>query len=1069
MKQILDGNIAASNIAYLFSEMCMIYPITPSSPMASNIDKLRVINKKNLFNTNVDVIEMQSEAGVAGALHGALITGSLATTFTSSQGLLLMIPNMYKIAGEMLPCVIHVASRSLSTHALSIFGDHQDIYAVSNTGFNILASTNVFECLYNAALAHLCAIKSSLPFLHFFDGFRTSHEINTIENYDEQHFKKFLSSIIDKEALNNFKLNALKPGRTIQKGLANNEDVYFQITEGKNQDYQKVVQNVKYYMNLLNDYFKVNIKPFNYYGDEHASNIIVAMGSINDTIKLVVNDLNKQNKKVGLIEVHLYRPFDKKSFIEILPKSVKNIAVLDRTKCHGSVGEPLYLDVCATLKNKNINIVGGRYGLSSKNTSPKEIKSVYDMLEKELKESFTIGINDDITNLSLEIKNDYNLNLNAKELKIYGYGSDGMVSASKDILKIVGHSLNKYVQGYFKYDSHKSGGLTVSHLRISDDIINAPFYVENPSIVVVTKLKYLNRFNTLEKITQNGILIINTNKDFDYLNKYINNNTKRIINEKNIKVITINADEIANQNNISGKISKIIEALILKELNINDYQKYMIKSIEDKFKTKGQDIVIANINSIKDISSQTKIITEKFTVEKVENKNKDIFETINSDEGDKLPVSSLLPLKNGSFVGAMSKLEKRSISKQVPKWDKNKCIECNQCSFICPHAVIRPFKLNDNHKYASIAKDSITKDGKFIISISEKDCTGCGLCIKHCPTKCLSFGNLEETNQAIADDLFNNYENPKNDNIYNVRNSQFIKPGFEFSGACAGCGETSYIKLLTQLFKDKLIIANATGCSSIYGGSLPNTPYSVPWASSLFEDNAEFGYGMDLSLKRQYDEKKHTTWVIGGDGWAYDIGFGGIDHILSSNDNINILVLDTEVYSNTGGQMSKSTRMSAVAEFAEMGKRTHKKDLFKIAMTYPNVYVASISLGANYNQTLQSFKEAEEHDGPSIIIAYSPCVEQGIKGGMSNAIDEQKLAVECGYILLMRYNPKLKQLKMDSKEPDFSKFEQFLNNEVRYNALKIKDAKLAENLFDKIKENEIEKYKYYKKLSEENI
>ena len=1109
MKKIVDGNNACSRTAYLFSELCSIYPITPSSPMASNIDNLRSTGLKNLYNDIPKVIEMQSEAGAAGTFHGALLSGSLASTFTASQGLLLMIPNMYKIAGECLPGVIHVASRTLATHALSIFGDHQDIYATRNTGFCMLSSTNVEDASLLSAVAHLSSIEGSLPFVHFFDGFRTSHEINTINEYPDTEFLK----LINFNKINEYKSRVLNGENKVQYGMAENEDIYFQSVEARNSLYNEMPDIVNDYMEKINEFSNKDYKPFNYYGCADAENVIVAMGSVVDTIKLVVDKLNKMGKKVGVINVHLYRPFSKKYFMNVLPKSVKNIAVLDRTKEPGSSGEPLYLDVLSILNNQGINIVGGRYGLSSKDTTPSQINAVYNMLETELKNNFTIGIKDDVTCLSLDdIQID--VDLGADEIKVYGFGSDGMVSASKDILKIFGK--DKYVQGYFEYDSKKSGGVTVSNLRISDNVINAPYYVTSPKLVVVTKDEYFTKFNMLDNIKDNGILLINTIKNEQEINELISDHDKEIINNRNIKVYYINATKIAYECNIKGKINKIMEMVILNLFGLNNSKDILENGIRKIFKTKGEDIINNNILALEKSLDELKVVEKVEVINNdKEEKNLNIIEKINKRMGNTLTVSELKEYSSGKFPGGLSKTEKRGVSDLVPVWDKSKCIECNQCSFVCPHAVIRPLLIDE------AGKDSITdKEKKFYLAISEKDCTSCGLCINTCPTHALEFskGNVENLN--IVNKYFDTHENNCNLNKFTVKGSQFNHSKFEFSGACAGCGETNYIKLLTQLFGDKLVIANATGCSSIYGGSAPSTPYSIPWANSLFEDNAEFAYGIynsyklkrerimniinesidsvDSDTKKLYQEylsnvddfdktnevmnklknkdipkdlkdiltyiPARSVWAIGGDGWAYDIGFGGIDHVLSSGENINILVLDSEVYSNTGGQASKSSRIGQVAEFADLGKKTTKKDLFKIAMNYPNCYVASVSYGANFMQTIKALKEAEEHNGPSIVIAYSPCVEHGIKGGMTNSISEGKKAVEVGYTLLMRYNPIEDKLYMDSKEPDFDKYQEYLDNEVRFNALKIKDETLAKELLTRQKDAAIKRYNYFKKL-----
>lgn len=1110
MKKQVDGNTACSRVAYLFSEICSIYPITPSSTMASNVDYLTNTDLKNIYGSKPKVIEMQSEAGAAGTMHGALLSGSLASTFTASQGLLLMIPNMYKIAGECLPGVIHVAARTIATHALSIFGDHSDIYATRNTGFCMLSSSNVSDAQNLAAVAHLSAIKGSLPFVHFFDGFRTSHELNTIEAIKDEELIK----LVPWKELNEFKNKSLNVGCGHQYGMAENEDIYFQSVEARNELYNKMPDIVNDYMERINEIMHTDYKPFNYYGDPYAKNIIVAMGSVTDTIKLVVDDLNKKGEKVGLINVHLYRPFSLKYLLNVLPTTVENIAVLDRTKEAGSIGEPLYLDLVSALQYKNINIVGGRFGLASKNTTPKQIYSVYKMLDSELKNNFTIGINDDVTNLSLE-EYDYELDINVDEIKIFGFGSDGMVSASKELLKIIAEDDN-YVQGYFEYDSKKSGGVTVSHLRYSDNPINAPFYVTNPSIVVVTKEEYFHKFDCLNDIKENGILLINTSKKNEELNEFLPNVVKEIINTKNITVYYIDASKISIENNISGKINKIMEAIILKLLNISNGYEKIQELIRKTFITKGEDIVNNNLKALRDSLDNLNVLSNVTILEEQVKLKKNIFECINSRMGNDLKVSELVPYRNGAFPWDLTKYEKRNTSYLVPVWDIEKCIECGQCNIVCPHGVIRPIVNKDG-----VGKDLLgNKEYKYYLSISEKDCTGCGLCIKSCPTNALSFGNGSEENREVVEKYFDTHKNPEIINKFTMKGASLEKSKFNFSGACAGCGETSYIKLLTQLYGDELVIANATGCSSIYGGSAPSTPYSIPWANSLFEDNAEFALGIHVSYKQKRERIKiimeesinsvteevknifnkwldnmedaritmevknelidkeipnelkdlidyipsRVVWAIGGDGWAYDIGFGGLDHVMSQNENVKCLILDTEVYSNTGGQASKSSKIGAVAEFADFGKKTYKKDLFRIAMSYPNCYVASISLGSNIMHTIKIMKEAMEHNGPAIIIAYSPCVEHGIKNGMSCSMSEGKLAVDVGYTLLMHYKPEEEKLYIDSKEPDFERYEEFLNNEVRFKALKIKDELLAKELLNLQKENAIKRYNYYKKL-----
>lgn len=1112
MKCIIDGNKACSKVAYLMSEVLSIYPITPSSPMASEANNLIVKNKKNLYNETPLLMEMQSEAGAAGAMHGALISGSLASTFTASQGLLLMIPNMYKMAGEMLPGVIHVASRTVATHALSIFGDHSDIYATEKTGFCMLASNNVEEANHLAAVAHLSAIKGSLPFLHFFDGFRTSHEINVADLLSDEDILK----LIDYDSLKKFKESTLNSDSKIQKGLAFNEDVYFQTMEAKNLDYLKIPDIVNYYMEKINEIKNTNYMPFNYYGASDAENIIIAMGSVIDTCKIVVDNLNKNGKKTGVISVHLLRPFSKDYLLKVLPNTVKNIAVLDRTKESGSVGEPLYLDVLSTLKDKNVNIVGGRYGLSSKDTTPDDIAAIYKMLDEKLKNNFTISIVDDLTNLSLE-KEKIDIDLNCDEIKIYGFGSDGMVSASKDILQILYDNEKLYVEGYFSYDSKKSGGVTVSHLRYGKEKILAPYYVMNPKLIVVTKDAYFSKFKMIDNIKENGILLVNTNKN---LNDILTNHDKKIILDRNIKVFKTDADKVSNLYNIPGKINKIMETIILTLLNVKEANFLVLNNLKIVLKNKGSEIIDNNVKAVEkalESLEEEEIVIGKDILSKPAT---NIFDMINNRMGDTLTVNDVKSLKNGSVIYDLSKYEKRDIADVVPSWNSEKCIECGICSLVCPHAVIRPI-LNKDEK---LKKDSITKKGyKYQIVISERDCTSCGLCILSCPTKALEKKKKDYENDYFVEKYFDNYENEELFPPFTIKGSQLRKPCFSFSGACQGCGETPYIKLLTQLFQQELMIANATGCSSIYGGSLPETPYSINWANSLFEDNAEFAMGMLLSDKEKKEKIKsiintsmnsvnknvrelyetylkniddykitkevkeklkeeeipsdlkdylpymphNSIWAVGGDGWAYDIGFSGIDHVLSSGEDINILVLDTEVYSNTGGQASKSSRLGQVAEFANLGKETRKKDLFKIALCYPNCYVAEVSLGADYNQTIKAFKEAHEHKGPSIIICYSPCVEHGIKNGMINSISEEKKAVKCGYTMLMRYLPSEEKLYIDSKEPDFTEYIDFLSNERRFKTLMEKDQVRAEALLNEQVNDAKRRYSYYKKLSED--
>ena len=1108
MKQIItDGNEACANASYNFTEVAGIYPITPSSPMPEALDKWANDGKENIFGNTVKVIEMQSEAGAIGMVHGSLQAGMLTSTYTSSQGLLLMIPNMYKIAGEMLPCTMHVAARSLATHALSIFGDHQDIYATRSTGFCMLASSSVQDAYYLSLIAHLSAIKSSLPFMHFFDGFRTSHELSKINILEQEGIK----NLIDKEALNKFRQKALNIHNPVTRGTNQNGDIYFQITEARNKYYDKAVDNVIFYMNQINKLSKTDYKPFNYYGNKNAEKVIVAMGSVCQTIKETIDYLKG---KIGLIEVHLYRPFSTKHLLNVLPKTVQKIAVLDRTKETGS-GEPLYLDIVEALKDKNIEIVGGRYGLSSKDTTPGMIKAVFDMLDKP-KNNFTIGIEDDVTNLSLPYKE---LDIsNSLEYLIYGYGSDGMVSASKSIIEIAGEE-GKYVQGYFEYDSKKSGGVTVSHLRFSDNPIKSSYFVKTPKLIVISKDTYLDEFDAITNIEKNGKLIINTNKDEKELLKALNPYKKTLL-EKNIKVYIINANALAESIGLGRKISMIMESAIISLMDFIDYQKALLKIkefIKTKFIKRGPKVVDANIQGIKKAKEYLKEITLDKETSTLEFKTENIYETISKREGDNLKVSDFNGMIDGTVKHTLPPV--KAISDVVPKWNSEACIQCGMCSLVCPHGVIRTF-LVDEKEYKTLPESIKSKcvpaispkNYYFVIGIAKDKCTGCGVCIKTCPGK-KGIKALTSQDYAYDDEFDYLLKNIKEKDLFkgSIKGTQLKMPKFAFHGACAGCGQTAYIKLLTQMFGENLIIANATGCSSIYGASMPTVPYEIPWANSLFEDNAEFGYGIlkgyehgreqihaymekekdplfemwlnnynDFEVtKKVYESinyKKHpaleeyknyiikpSIWAIGGDGWAYDIGFSGIDHILSSGDNINILVLDSQVYSNTGGQASKATPKGAISKFASHGKQGIKKDLARIAMCYPNVYVAQISLGANMVQTIKAFEEAEKHNGPSIIIAYTPCISHGIIGGMGESINIESLATKCGYFPIFRYDGE--NFNLDCS-PDFDLYNEFLNKQTRYAALDEINPSKAKELLIQNKENAMKRYNYYKNLSE---
>ena len=1120
-QKIMDGNSACSYVSYNFTEVAGIYPITPASTMAEKVDEYSASGKTNMFGDVVKVVEMQSEAGAIGMVHGLLQNGVLATTYTASQGLLLMIPNMYKIAGELLPCVINVAARTVATHALSIMGDHSDIYSTRQTGFAILASSSVQQVMDLTGVSYLSAIKGRVPFINFFDGFRTSHEYNKINVIDNEIFKE----LIDYKALENFRKNSLDIDNPTTRGTNQGDMVYFEAVEARNKYYENLVDVVNDYMEKINKKINTNYKPFNYYGDTNAKKVIVAMGSVCETIKEVISE----EKGLGLIEVHLYRPFSDKYFLNALPKSVKKIAVLDRTKEPGSNGEPLYLDVVEIIKKHNlkIEVVGGRYGLSSKNTTKNDIDAVYKYLDNKVLKTFTIGINDDVNNISLAPTNKV-FKSNSKEVLIYGYGSDGMVTTSKNILTLIGEKTPSYVQGYFEYDSKKSGGVTKSHLRFSKQIINSPYYVINPYMVVCSKDSYLKKYDVLKNIKENGIFLLNTEKDVNNLNEVLPTEVINKLKEKKINFYIINANKIAYENNIPNKISMIMEIAILSLMNMDMsfVKKEMKKLIKFNFSKKGIDVVNSNINAINSSLSSLKkvdisLIDSKIKMEKVDNT---LYSKLEHARYDLIKVSDFNSNVDGVFECGTSVLEKRDLSNNIPSYDKDKCIMCNMCSLVCPHAVVRPYLLNEDevNKSPSIVKESL-KDAKikdnnlsFTIGISALDCTGCSLCSMVCPTKAITLKkqNLEARQKEI--ERYNYLQTVSEKHVLpinTVKGSQFVKPKFEFSGACAGCGETPYLKLLSQLFGDDLMIANATGCSSIYGASIPSMPYTVPWVNSLFEDNAEFGYGirvgedfMHEKVKRIFKEyknkvnnknkklidkylksyskevaeevynnldyedfkaiiplkkyiKEKTIFIVGGDGWAYDIGYGGIDHVLANNENVNILVLDTEVYSNTGGQSSKSTRMGATAKFASSGKKTAKKDLAKMALNYKNVYVATVSLGANYMQTIKALTEAASYNGPSIIICYAPCIAHGIKTGMKSSIEEQKLVTESGYFPLFRYNPETKDFTLDSKA-DFTKYDEIFKRENRYSI----NEEEKNSLLQQNKINAINRYNEYKTL-----
>ena len=1162
-----DGNQAASNIAYLFSEHAAIYPITPSSTMAENIDEWAAHGKKNLWGETVKVTEMQSEAGAAGAVHGSLQAGALTTTYTASQGLLLMIPNMYKIAGEMLPAVFHVSARALASHALSIFGDHQDVMACRQTGFCMLSSASVQEAQDLAAVAHLSAIKSSLPFLHFFDGFRTSHEIQKIEALDEEALK----GMVSEKALENFRSRALTPEAPVTRGTAQNGDVYFQATEARNQAYEAVPDIVARYMGEISELTGRKYRPFEYYGSSKAENIIVAMGSVCETVKETIDYLSDHGRKYGLVTVHLYRPFSLKYFLKVIPKTVKKIAVLDRTKEPGSLGEPLFLDVKALYQGKENAplVIGGRYGLSSKDTTPAQIIAVYDNLErKSPKADFTIGIVDDVTFKSLPTKGEISIvKKGTTECKFFGLGSDGTVGANKNSIKIIGTHTNKYCQAYFDYDSKKSGGYTCSHLRFGDSPIKAPYLVNTPDFVACHVPSYLQKYDVLKGIKEGGSLLLNSLWSEEETLKRIPDNVKAVIGRKHINLYIINATKIAAEIGLGGRTNTILQSAFFRISGIipaEDAVRYMKEAALKSYGKKGENVVNMNYAAIDrggeyvkvNVPAEWENINAKFT-----NPNesrlatpfvKEVADIVNAQCGDTLPVSAFLPYQDGTMPCGTAAYEKRGIAVNVPVWDAEKCIQCNTCAFVCPHAAIRPFLLTPEEAEAAPASVKIAdgkanlKQYKYALAVSVADCTGCGNCVDVClaKEKALTMASYEDNaaEQANYDYLnskvgYKTYVDPK----ANMKNAQFAQPLFEFSGACAGCGETPYIKNITQLFGDHMMIANATGCSSIYGASFPASPYCAnaqghgpAWQNSLFEDFCEFGLGMHLGSDRirqtvaalmtkglgcekcsdemkvlfqQWLDNKNnyevtrevcdklvpmmeacgcdtcksllglkqyiparSQWIFGGDGASYDIGYGGLDHVLASGENVNILVLDTEVYSNTGGQSSKATPAGAIAKFAASGKKIRKKDLGMMAMSYGYVYVAQVAMGASPVQYMNAIKEAEAYDGPSLIIAYAPCINHGLKAGMGLSQKEEKLAVECGYWHLYRYNPALAEkgenpFKLDSKEPDWSKFQDFLKGEVRFASLQKLFPESANELLQKTEEFAKIRLETYKKLA----
>ncbi len=1166
----MDGNTAAAYTSYAFTEVAAIYPITPSSTMAELVDEWSANGMKNIFGQEVKVTEMQSEAGAAGAVHGSLSAGALTSTYTASQGLLLMIPNMYKIAGELMPGVFHVSARAVAGHALSIFGDHSDVMAARQTGFALLASGSVQEVMDLGGVAHLSAIKSRVPFVHFFDGFRTSHEIQKIEQIDFKDFER----LVDKEAIKEFRSRSLNPEHPYTKGTAQNPDIFFQAREASNPFYLNVPDVVQGYMNEITKLTGREYKLFNYYGAPDAEYVVVAMGSVTEALEETIDYLNEKGHKTGVIKVHLYRPFAQKYFMDVLPKTVKAISVLDRVKEPGSVGEPLYLDVRSLFYDKKDApvVVGGRYGLGSKDTTPSDLLAVFkNIMSENPKNNFTISIVDDVTELSLPI--DERINIKAPgttRCKFWGLGSDGTVGANKSAIKIIGDHTDMYAQGYFSYDSKKSGGVTISHLRFGNTPIRSTYLIDEADFIACHNQAYVNQYDLLEGLKEGGTFILNCKWSKDELDSHLPAKMKKYIAEKNIQFYTIDASSIATEIGLGGRINMIMQSAFFKlteVIPVEDAVKYLKESIVKSYGKKGQKIVDLNNAAVdRGITDLVKVEVpaswanatdeQKAASDNAPEFIKDILRPMNAQQGDKLPVSSFVGREDGSFPHGTAAYEKRGIAFHVPTWNPENCIQCNQCSFVCPHASIRPFLLdeNDKEKMGDIA--TLPAMGKEIqhlqyrIQVSPLDCAGCGNCADICPgkkgAKALQMVPLDTQldEQEIYDKLHAEV-GYKEDLMADttIKGSQFKQPLLEFSGACAGCGETPYAKLVTQMFGDRMIIANATGCSSIWGGSAPSTPYTKnaqgkgpAWANSLFEDNAEYGYGMAIAVKAiqstikghaeelmkksvsdelktalqewidgMHDDKaskaatmkllkllpevqgegkelaaqildnkdyliKKSIWIFGGDGWAYDIGYGGLDHVLASGENVNVLVFDTEVYSNTGGQSSKATPVGAVAKFAASGKRVKKKDLGLIATTYGYVYVAQVGMGADKNQLTKALIEAEKYDGPSLIIAYAPCINHGLKEGMGRTQANTKQAVEAGYWHLYRFNPELKKegknpFILDSKEPT-ARFREFLDKQVRYSSLKSTFPEVAEELFAIAEENAKHRYETYKAMAE---
>ncbi|MDR2926676.1 MAG: pyruvate:ferredoxin (flavodoxin) oxidoreductase [Cytophagaceae bacterium] len=1167
-----DGNYAAAHISYMFSEVAAIYPITPSSTMAEYVDEWAANGRKNIFGETVRVQEMQSEAGAAGAMHGSLQAGALTSTYTASQGLLLMIPNMYKVAGELLPGVYHVSARALASHALSIFGDHQDVMAVRQTGCALLATGSVQEVMDLAAVAHLTAIKTRVPFVHFFDGFRTSHEIQKIESLDNDD----LAPLIDQKALAAFRQRALNSAHPVVRGTAQNPDIYFQAREACNPYYDALPSIVEEYMNELSKLTGRKYGLFDYYGAPDADRVVVAMGSGTEAIREGIDYLTAKGEKVGMIAVHLYRPFSAKHFLSVLPKTAKRICVLDRTKEPGAGGEPLYLDVKDVLYGKENApmIIGGRYGLSSKDFTPAQVLAIYENLAvNEPVNHFTVGIVDDVTFTSLPMKEEIPMGAKGTfEAKFYGLGADGTVGANKNSIKIIGDNTDKYCQAYFSYDSKKSGGFTCSHLRFGDNPIRSTYLVTTPDFVACHVQAYLNLYDVTKGLKKNGTMLLNTVWNENEVLNNLPNKVKRYLAQNSISFYTINATTIAREIGLGNRTNTILQSAFFKITNVIPYElavdqmKYMIKKSYDK---KGEDVVKKNYAAVDRGGEYTKInipaewanisLDEGCACDKAPEFVRNVVRTVNAQAGDNLPVSAFKGREDGTWDMGTAKYEKRGVAPMVPVWDSANCIQCNQCAYVCPHAAIRPFVLNEKEMTGAPFTDALKTNGKgfegtsFRIQVDVLDCMGCDNCADVCPgkkgAKALKLVAIESQyeEQKNWDYCVDSVASKQNlvDIKSNVKNSQFATPLFEFSGACAGCGETPYVKLISQLFGNRQMVANATGCSSIYSASAPSTPYTTnengrgpAWANSLFEDNAEYGLGMVFAVEQmrerierimkealgssevsdelkglftQWIENKEdadktvelealitpkvkvctcsyckelaeltqylikqSQWIIGGDGWAYDIGFGGLDHVIASGKNVNILVLDTEVYSNTGGQASKSTPVGAVAKFAAAGKRIRKKDLGMIAATYGYVYVAQIAMGANQAQTIKAIREAEAYDGPSIVIAYSPCINHGLRAGMGKAQNEQKRAVECGYWHLYRFNPELEAqgqnpMQLDSAEPDWTQFQDFLKGEVRYTSLMKQFPEVADELFKAAEENAKWRYAGYKRMASQEF